>query len=192
MGSDPITQVKKVTNTKGEPVVDGVNIDKRFYEILYVADYVRYRLNRLDNLTTALSLEIDEDRSGRLIFHSPLSLKYRGVMEESFDTAALFAAIERRLYILNCFEGRQEDKDYQRISVEGCLPELAGQKVFHETVRRYSGTKQSKVIFNGIRGWCDLNGINKDALVLLLAGELIHIGKNTSFGFGRYTFMEEG
>ena len=30
------------------------------------------------------------------------------------------------------------------------------------------------------------------ARILLVAGELVHIGKNTSFGFGRYTLVEGG
>ena len=38
----------------------------------------------------------------------------------------------------------------------------------------------------GIRGGMQLEKIPEDLILLLLAGEVTHIGKNTSFGFGRY------
>ena len=42
----------------------------------------------------------------------------------------------------------------------------------------------------GIKGYVLLGGLPAEAmdecLTYMLAGELIHIGKNTSFGFGRF------
>ena len=38
----------------------------------------------------------------------------------------------------------------------------------------------------GDRGGMQLEKIPDDLILLLLAGEVTHIGKNTSFGFGRY------
>jgi CRISPR/Cas system endoribonuclease Cas6 (RAMP superfamily) len=43
------------------------------------------------------------------------------------------------------------------------------------------------MLLRGIRGSCRLSDVDRTAMALLLAGELLHIGKNTSFGFGRYT-----
>mgnify|MGYP003309565716 CR=1 FL=1 len=42
------------------------------------------------------------------------------------------------------------------------------------------------MIFKGIKGSILLEHLEEDFLALLLAGEIIHIGSNTSFGFGRY------
>ncbi|MDE7312892.1 MAG: CRISPR system precrRNA processing endoribonuclease RAMP protein Cas6 [Eubacterium sp.] len=41
----------------------------------------------------------------------------------------------------------------------------------------------------GITGFIQLKELYPETLPVLLAGELIHIGKNTSFGFGRYRIM---
>ena len=38
----------------------------------------------------------------------------------------------------------------------------------------------------GVTGLIELGEISEDAKKLLIAGELIHIGKNTSFGLGDY------
>ena len=46
--------------------------------------------------------------------------------------------------------------------------------------------KNKKMILKGIRGTVLLTEITEDVLMLLMIGELIHIGKYTSFGFGRF------
>ena len=41
----------------------------------------------------------------------------------------------------------------------------------------------------GIKGKVWFNDANEDTMKLLFAGELLHIGKNSSFGFGEYQVM---
>ena len=38
----------------------------------------------------------------------------------------------------------------------------------------------------GLEGEAVFEGVGEELFTLLLAGEITHIGKNTSFGFGRY------
>ena len=38
----------------------------------------------------------------------------------------------------------------------------------------------------GVKGYMRLSMLPEEMLAALLAGEILHIGKNTSFGFGRY------
>ncbi len=49
--------------------------------------------------------------------------------------------------------------------------------------------KGKKVVFSGIKGSCRFSGVDRTALALLAVGELLHIGKNSSFRFGRYTML---
>ena len=177
-------QISKVTNTVGETLVDGTSIYKERFTIMLVSDYVRYRL-----ASAEVRKIVDRDRC-RLVFQSPLALKYRGEMQEHFLPEAVIAAVERRIFILNCYEGNEEcSKDGAALAVER-IPAVLDERVWTERVKRYSGTQNSKVAFNGIRGWCDIEGL-EDTIELLLAGELLHIGKNTSFGFGKYTLVKE-
>ena len=177
-------QILKVTNTRGERLVEGTSVYKERYQIIYLADYVRYRLTSAD-----IRKVIKADRC-RLVFQTPLTLKYKGEMQEHFTPDALLAAIDRRIYILNCYEGCEQYIENGRVPVEEHLPTVLNERVWPEKVPRYSGTQRSKVTFSGIRGWSDLENIDETMLALLLAGELLHIGKNTSFGFGRYTLVE--
>lgn len=179
LGSERVPfRVLHVTNTKRELIVEDSNIYKEHLQILQLSDYVRYRLGKAN---------IHD--SNTLVFHSPLTMKYKGEVQEEFDPEAIMAAAERRLYILNCFEGRREDEDYNRVLVQDHVPALVGQHTYMVKVPRFSGTHNKKVSFQGIRGHCTFSEMDDTARTLLIAGELIHIGKNTSFGFGRYTLI---
>ena len=177
-------QISKVTNTVGDTLVEGTSVYKERYTVMNVSDYVRYRLTSSD-----IRKAMDADCC-RLVFQSPLSLKHQGKMQEHFQIDAVIAAIERRIYILNCYEGNEEYDGKGRIPIEEYRPLILNERVWPEKVPRYSGTQKNKVTFSGIRGWCDLENIDENVLMLLAAGELLHIGKNTSFGFGKYTVVE--
>ena len=177
-------QVSKVTNTVGETLVEGTSIYKERYTVMLVSDYVRHRL-----ASAEIQKIVDADRC-RLVFQSPLTLKYQGILQEHFLPEALIAAVERRIYILNCYEGNGECWSDDIGLTKEHLPAVLDERAWAEKVKRYSGTQNSKVAFSGIRGWCDLEGLDEAVLELLLAGELLHIGKNTSFGFGKYTLVK--
>lgn len=186
-------RIARVTNTNRELLLEDGLFHKERYRIRRVEEYVKYRMRRFE-----------EGQDAVLVFHTPLSLKYRGDFLNTFEPLPLLTAAERRLYILNCFEGRREGEDYKRIVIvpegEGIhseeedspillqhVPEKREERVFRDGKPRYSGRQDRKMILRGIRGSCQLSGLDQTTLALLLAGELLHIGKNTSFGFGRYT-----
>lgn len=176
-------QIVKVTNTLGETLVEGASVYKERLTVMHVSDYVRFRSS-----SGEIRRMLDADRC-RLVFQSPLSLKYQGKMQEDICPEALFAAIERRIYILNCYEGTAGKGENREKPAQEQLPTVEREKMWPVRMQRYSGTQNSKVTFGGIRGWCDLRKLDESMLQLLLAGELLHIGKNTSFGFGKYTLI---
>ena len=265
-------RIARVTNTNRELLLEDGIFRKDRYRIRRVEEYVRYRMKRFEDGQDAL-----------LVFHTPLSMKYRGDFLNTFEPLPILTAAERRLYILNCFEGRSEGEDYARVVIggksgeeddvatgysesdgEGCedgviiencyegadvasghskgegyeedaikrdshvradaptgnyegerceegvmpdtdivegsqgsrmkapiilshVPEKVEERVFRDGKPRFSGTQNRKMVLRGIRGSCKLTGLDQTALALLFAGELLHIGKNTNFGFGRYT-----
>lgn len=118
-----------------------------------------------------------------LRFRSPLALKYRGEFLNDFHMEALLEGICRRIYMLDCFEGIESEPKAMMPEV---IPRLISQGVRKARVRRYSTRRDSAMLMSGIEGEALVSNVGKEALALLLAGELIHIGKNTSFGFGRF------
>lgn len=57
------------------------------------------------------------------------------------------------------------------------------------SVCRYSTTKNWKMVLKGIESYALLPELPEDIWQILMIGELIYIGKNTSFGAGRYSIQ---
>lgn len=166
-------EIVSVTNTMGEPVLRNGNIEMWRLGIHTVDDYVTYRRKQQGANTEKVALK----------FQSPLTLKYQGEYLREFQIDAIYEAIRRRIYMLNCFEGIvQEPHEEERPA----LPQIIEQSHHQVEVPRYSNHQQSKMILRGIEGKIEIEDPSEEIWNLLYAGELIHIGKNTSFGFGRY------
>lgn len=166
-------RIISVTNTKRYPLlVDGI-VYMENYEIMTIRDYVDYRVEQLRR----------QGLKNEILFKTPLTLKYRGEFLREFQMEAIMEAVIRRIYMLDCYEGIEEDvMQYEALPV----PEIIAQEVWKAQVRRYSTRQQSGMVLQGIEGKIDLNRIGDESLPVLLAGELVHIGKNSRFGFGRY------
>ncbi len=165
--------VDSVTNTQRKILMDGGNIYIKNYMIQTVAEYVKYRLKSRQNENT-------------IVFHTPMTIKYKGQMVEQIDMEAVMSAIARRVYIFDCFEGIEASM----ADIMEHVPKAVSQRTFKASVERYSSTHDEKIRLYGICGSAMLEQPDEIAKILLYAGELIHIGKNTSFGFGRYSLSK--
>lgn len=165
--------IESVTNTNREMLVEHDSIYIKNYIIRTVAQYVEYRMK----------ISTKEDI---LIFHTPLSVKHKGKIIETFDMDTIMTAISRRIYIIDCFEGINEGK----ADITGHVPKMVSQNTYNAFIGRYSSTHDEKIWLRGIRGNVLLEDIDTTARILLYAGELMHIGKKTSFGFGRYSLAK--
>jgi hypothetical protein len=162
--------IEAVTNSKRNIVVEGNNVYKNNFIVQTVDEYVKYRLKANRNEDT-------------IVFHTPTTIKYKGEIIEQIDMEAVMASIARRIYIFDCFEGIAVDK----IDITGHVPNVVSQNVHMLSVERYSSTHDEKIHLQGICGSAIIEKPDNIALPLIYAGELLHIGKNTSFGFGRYS-----
>ena len=170
-------EIADVRNTLGKPLLKGQNITMADYKVMTAADYIQYRMKQLTAGTGSLPESIT------MMLQSPLTVKYQGTELRQLNPQALMNTVYRRIYILNCFEGIEMDR---YLPEDFPLPEITEQDVHSSRVSRYSFRREQKMIFQGIEGTVELGSLTEKSLKLLLAGELIHIGKNTSFGFGRY------
>ena len=100
---------------------------------------------------------------------------------EQFYGEALVKGAARRIQMLNYYIGNEAD-----VPEFSVYPEIRTQSVSLKTVRRYSGTQDSHMTLRGIAGTVIFNTMPGECLDYLIAGELTHMGKNTSFGFGQF------
>ena len=96
---------------------------------------------------------------------------------------AILKSAQRRIYLMDCFEGIEGFEDYQKMLP---VPVMLEQRSVKKTNIRYSYRKSQTMPLKGISGDICLESIPAECLPVLVAGELLHIGKNTSFGYGKY------
>lgn len=159
-----------IRGTRGRQLLQGQNIRMEAYEIRTVGAYAAYRLEQKTKW------------ENRIRFKTPVTLKKQGQYQERLTMEAVIPALLRRIYMLDCFEGIQCG-ELRWSKVEPKTLEENSRKI---TVYRYSGTQDRKIALWGVKGDLLASEIPRELLLALLAGEVLHIGKNTSFGFGRY------
>ncbi|MBR6769760.1 MAG: CRISPR system precrRNA processing endoribonuclease RAMP protein Cas6 [Lachnospiraceae bacterium] len=163
----------QVKNTRGQSILENTDIHMKYYQVETLQTYVDYRMKQIEEC----------GYPNKMIFCTPLTQKFQKEFLKEFCMEAINKSIQRRLYILNCFEGKDIQEFYDE---ELVVPMMTEQSVREIKVERYSSRKNTKMYLKGIKGEIFLENLPAELLELYFAGELIHIGKNTSFGFGRY------
>ena len=164
-------RITEIKNSTRELLFDGSQMNMERYHILHLSDYVENRICKQNG-----------QWKNQLTFYTPLTLKYQNKFLQEFQMEPVINAIRRRIYMLNCYEGM--DKEWKEQNFK--IPEIIWQNHQFVQVERYSSRQNSRMTLKGIKGTIQLDRVDDALLPLLLAGELIHIGKNTSFGFGRF------
>lgn len=129
-----------------------------------------------------------------LRLRSPLWLIRGGRQVRRFAPAPFFASLVRRIDLLlacYCGQGAAWDKkellDRLTASVR-----LAGGRTAYITKKRFSRRQQTDMEVGGLLGEVVLAGDLTEAMMLLELGEIIHNGKKTSFGNGKYELFSPG
>lgn len=179
-------EIVEVSNLYRKPILDGNNVYMQNYRWQTIQDYVNHRKQQPTNKHGYLEGSLNKsdiifDKLD-LILETPLELKYQGDFIKDIDGAALQAGILRRLYILACFENVDIEERY---NPETSFPDIVYQEAEKSESYRYSSRKDQHMKLQGIKGTARLENVTEEWLDLLLATEVIRIGKNTSFGFGK-------
>ncbi|MCX7770462.1 MAG: CRISPR system precrRNA processing endoribonuclease RAMP protein Cas6 [Proteobacteria bacterium] len=148
--------------------------EKKFIEIKEVFDFS-------NNDVSSIELEL----------LTPVRIKHERKLVSNIDFYILMKNIMLRLNLLNFFhcEGVEAGWDHRQI-----LEKAKEVKVKESNLRwfdwqRYSSRQDTKMSLGGVIGKVIYYGNIKPFLPLLEAGELLHVGKNTSFGLGKYEII---
>ena len=139
-----------------------------------------------------LSLKPGTSRSGRfsLEFQTALRLQHEGEVCRKPDLAAIVAALHRRLFLLCYFHGggcteqlapRFLDSAHAAVMLENTLQ--------WEDAKRSSTRQRRSIPIGGAVGRIVCKGDIGVLEPLLRAGEDVHVGKNATFGLGKYRLV---
>lgn len=169
-------RISRVSNTQGKPIVYGNEVNMSHYRIGTIGNYIKYREQKLRN----------EEGVWTLTFITPLAMKHQQKYMNCFDAEAVVKGAARRMQMLNYYTEIEADlPDFSE------YPQIRTQTVRRQNVRRYSATQDSHMTLRGITGKIVFERMPQECVEYLIAGELTHIGKNTSFGFGKYVLHRE-
>ncbi len=169
-------QIISITDTRGKQfLIEGFK-DRKQHQLYTLGEYGSYRAK-----------QIQENYSKhRITFQSPVTLKHQNEFQNVFQMETIWEAVLRRIYMLECFEG-MDCSIYDCMNLEGNkMPVIEEQVCKDVFVTRYSSTQNKKMALWGVKGYAELGHMPDELLLVLAVGELTHIGKNTSFGFGKY------
>ena len=179
--------VAGVKNQCNQDILIRSSVNMQNYRISNIGEYISYRMRQLQKKQQKDQIEDISEKglawSGTLVFRTPFTVKYQGEFIRRLHMDSIIASVRRRLYMLDCFEGIEAEVFWEE-TPEAAVTE--SQQSRQESISRYSNRRESAMILRGIQGSIRFSGADLETVKLLLAGELIHVGKNTSFGFGEY------
>ena len=141
-----------------------------------------------------LPLAPNENQSEKLSlkFLTPLRLMHQGRQSRTFHFSAFIGTLLRRVSSLAFFHHGFEPKIPYRELVE--RSESVGVFTIENRfmpLSRYSNRQNKKIDIGGIMGSFQLEGNLSPYMPLLMAGEILHAGKGTAFGLGKYKLIYE-
>ncbi len=173
IGKDAIHfRIKSITDRKNNIILDNNNIYIGNLGIETLEQYINERMEQTD-----LSCI-----SRRVILITPCTIKSHGNFLDKFDGFSLVTSILHKIKMYNLYEGN-DNINYKW--EEDMFPEISMQNIKECVIPRYSTVHNSKINLNGVKGELFLDKCTPGLLKILYAAEILHIGKNTRFGFGK-------
>lgn len=144
-----------------------------------------------ENISTKLLSEYIEKRKCQLKniekieIIIPLRILRNGKLIDDLNYKDLLFSMIRRIMLLNALEGKEVNFNAENIDNF-----IKSKNLYWTENERYSNRQKSKMSLGGVSGEIYFTDDIKEIEDLLIACELIHIGKNTTFGLGKYVIKE--
>lgn len=148
-----------------------------------LADLVDARLESFSSLnSTELTLEIT----------TPTRIRVNNDLQAELSFSLLIRNILRRVTMLSKHHGQSEwQPEFAALIQLAESVETYSSKMTWWDFERYSNRQQTRMKLGGFIGQITYSGLALNALLpLLIAGEILHIGGNTSFGLGKYKIVK--
>lgn len=153
-----------------------------------IAEGEFFRLLRLEDFTR----EDDRSITGlSVILETPLRLKSDNKLNSALPFHVLIRAALRRLSSLFDFYGPGEPPlDYRGLAARAERVLTSRDDIAWTDWRRYSNKQDQSMLMGGISGTIGYRGDLGEFMPLLRIAQLLHLGKQTTFGLGKLSISE--
>lgn len=123
-----------------------------------------------------------------LRFSTPARIKYQRSLAVEIEFHILIRSLLRRLCLMYYFHcgGTEPSWDYKGLIRESENVIIEKNSLKWRDWERYSSRQDVRMKMGGVIGDITYRGNLKTFLPILKAGEILHVGKGTSFGLGKY------
>jgi hypothetical protein len=147
------------------------------------------------NTPESLDVTWQNETSGRgvassvgLAFQTPGRIMYQRSLTSNLDFKVLMTALLRRLFLLSSFHCSQSGPpwDHKAVIAKAADVVTLENSLNWRDWERYSSRQQARMKMGGVVGEVRYAGELDRFISILKAGEILHVGKGTSFGLGKY------
>lgn len=137
--------------------------------------------------------DIDSGKSITVRFITPARIMYQRALTVDLQFHVLIRSLLRRLCLLHYFhcESREPSWDHKQIIQEGEKITIDKSSLQWWDWERYSSRQGTRMKMGGVVGEVTYKGSVEQFLPILRAGEIVHVGKGTSFGLGKYGIVRD-
>jgi len=132
--------------------------------------------------------DLDLNDTITLRFSTPARIKHQRSLTVELEFHVLIRSLLRRLCLLYYFHcgGKEPSWDYRGIIREAEKVVIEKDSLRWRDWERYSSRQDIRMKMGGIMGEVTYRGNLKPFTSILKAGSILHVGKGTSFGLGKY------
>lgn len=178
-------ELKQVDNFSGEKVYDS---GEKVYD---------GRDDTIKNIGSGIAFEnilssYPHNSHLSLSFITPTRIKFRKDLVVKPEFHVILRSLLHRISALSYFHcGRELEVDYKALILEAERIKTKDSHLKWIDWERYSSRQDTRMKLGGFVGKITYEGDFKQFLPLLLVGQYTHIGKNCTFGLGRYEIVRE-
>ena len=190
---------KIVNGRRGKCTLDKVeslgNADGEAYSTIYLRKKTSYSepsvLLYLDSLMNGLTCLDAGNKYIKINFLTPTSIKFKGEITKDIDFPLLLRNTMRRISTLSYYYcGYELQLHYKDILEQASEVSIIKNNLKWVQWERHSGRQRKKFGMEGFLGEITFFGEMDNYLPLLLFGQYLHLGKGTSFGYGKYLISQ--
>jgi CRISPR-associated endoribonuclease Cas6 len=145
------------------------------------------------NIPEEIDFSLSSSKTLTLRFLTPARISYRRDLAVTLEFHILIRALLRRLCLLYYFhcERRQPLWNHKQIIAEAEKISIKRDSLRWFDWERYSSRQGVRMKLGGLVGEITYKGHVEPFIPLLRVGEILHVGKGTSFGLGKYRLLIE-
>ncbi|MEO0005062.1 MAG: CRISPR system precrRNA processing endoribonuclease RAMP protein Cas6 [candidate division WOR-3 bacterium] len=135
--------------------------------------------------TLSLQRTDEKAKEVKVNFLTPTRIIYQGKISRRPQFHILTRSLLRRLWLLSYFHDQPMEIDHKNLIAQAEKVRLKDALLAGDEWSHFSRRQQRLIQREGVTGWLIYQGEIAPFLPYLRAGEILHIGKGTSFGMGK-------